>query len=200
MPRKQVYEHILTIAHQLARRREGALFIVGKRVRVEPYAQLLYPGSIVDVNVTEKDAAAVVGKLATLDGATLINTKGELYAYGARLTHSRVLPGHGTKHAAARGITEKVPSATAILVSEETGLIKVFKQGRIILQMDAQDVPRPLFNKILAFLSEGDTALLTAAGASAAILGAAAVPTVLIAGGAYLAIKTATKAIKDQFT
>jgi len=52
--------------------------------------------------------------------------------------------------------------------------------------------------EIIAFLSEKDTALLTAAGVSTAILGSALLPPVLVISGAYLTIRTATGLIKGK--
>ena len=44
-------------------------------------------------------------KIAELDGAFLIGEQGKLVAFGARIKKSQALPGYGTKHAAAVGIT-----------------------------------------------------------------------------------------------
>ena len=116
-----------------------------------------------------------------------------------KLSCFKVVPGHGTKHAAAAGITGQLKNSVAILVSEESGTVKVFRHGDMVAQMSPNEPTKPLLRKIIAFVSDGDTVLLTAAGASTAILGPPAIPTVLVAGGAYLAIKTATGAIKKHW-
>jgi len=68
-----------------------------------------------------------------------------------------------------------------------------------VLEMDSEENPKSMEHKIITFLSEGDTALFTAAGISAAILGGAAVAPIMIAGGTYLAIKTATGIIRKTW-
>ena len=64
------------------------------------------------------------------------------------------------------------------------------------METDSEDNPKLVEHKIISFLSEGDTALLTAGGISVALLGGAVVAPIMVVGGTYLAIKTATGIIK----
>jgi len=191
----EIYDALLNISKSISRNKEGALFVVVpsdiKNLYEPLFPQIAQPFSILD-----KGIAPVVEKLATLDGSIIISDKGEVIAYGAKLLRTRNVPGHGTKHAAASGITYEVKNSTAIVVSEETGMIKVFKEGNMALEMDNRGMPKSVHEKVLSFLTNGDTALFAAAGASAAILGSAALPPVLIAGGAYFAIKQAKEVIE----
>jgi hypothetical protein len=137
---------------------------------------------------------AVVEKLATLDGAMIFTPNGEMLAYGSRILKSETLLGFGTKHAAARGITLYDETITAVLVSEESGWIKVFQKGDIVLETDAVDIEPSTLDKVSRFLTNQDTALLASAGIAAAALGA---PAVLIVGGAYMMVKTAGQMISS---
>lgn len=137
---------------------------------------------------------AVVEKLATLDGAMIFTPKGEMVSYGARILKSETVLGFGTKHAAARGITLYDESITAVLVSEETGWIKIFQKGEIVLETDAVDIEPSTLDKVSRFLTNQDTALLASAGIAAAAVGAGPV---LIVGGAYMMIKTAGQIISS---
>lgn len=199
MKKHDIYENIIAIAKDIAKMREGALFVIGDAARLNKAYKPLFPQIHKSFYIDQKGSNKVIEKLATLDGAVLISDNGKLIAYGAKLTSSKPIYGHGTKHAAASGITTNIKTATAILVSEEDNLIRVFQKGKIILEMDSYENPRALEDKIISFISEGDTALLTAAGVSAAILGGAIIGPLAVVGGTYLAIKTAGGVIRRNW-
>lgn len=199
MDKHKVYEEVLHIAKQIARTKEGALFLLADEKKLRNTYDLLFPQLLTSHSLKEQGMNKVIEKLATLDGAVLVSYTGNILAFGAKIKKSKPVPGYGTKHAAASGITEHIKNSTAILVSEESNWIKVFQEGKIILEMDSEDNPKSLEDKVISFLSEGDTALLTAGGISAAILGGAAVAPIMIVGGTYLAIKTATGFIKKNW-
>ena len=198
MDKFKVYETVMHISKKIARSKEGALFVIAPKKDFNKKYELLFPQVMNKKNIKQKGMEKVLEKLAILDGAVLISDKGELIAYGAKLKHSKALAGYGTRHAAASGITLRIQESTAILVSEEVNWIKVFKNGGIILETDSEENPKSIEHKIISFLSEGDTALLTAGGISAALLGAPAVASIMVVGGTYLAIKTATGIIKKN--
>jgi hypothetical protein len=119
-----------------------------------------------------------------------------LLAYGSRILKSETLLGYGTKHAAAKGITSYDKSTTAVLVSEESGWIKVFQRGDIVLETDSVDIEPSTLEKISSFLTNKDMALLASAGIAAA---AGFAPAVLVVGGAYMVVKTAGEVISSTF-
>jgi hypothetical protein len=129
----------------------------------------------------------LVEKLATIDGSVIITPKGELVAFGARVLKSSTLPGYGTRHAAAAGITMSLPNATAILISEESSLIKIFQKGNVVIEMDSAEVNPNAMEKVLAFLTRNDMALIVATGLSLAVQ----VPYyyIFLVGGSYLIVK-----------
>lgn len=198
MDKFKVYETVMRVAKKIAREKEGALFVIAPKNSFKRNYEFLFPQVINKKNIRTKGMERVLEKLATLDGAVLISDRGELVAYGVKLKHSRAFPGYGTRHAAASGITIRIPESKAILVSEEVNWIKVFKDGAIILETDAEDNPKYIEHKVISFLSDRDTALLTAGGISAALLGAPAIASIMVVGGTYLAIKTATGIIKKN--
>ena len=202
--KKEVYEKILLLASNIVKQKKGALFIIADKNKIRRHYDLLFPQLIQGHNISEDGVIKVLENLAVLDGAVIISPSGELIAYGARIKKSKTLRGFGTRHATASGITSSVQSSIAILVSEESNLIRVFKNGNLILEMDGEIKSKSLNSKIVSFLSEGDNALITAAGASAAILGPAALlspivaPVIIVGGSAYLAVKAATKLMKRR--
>ncbi len=188
--RSDVIRVLLEVSKRLSKERKGAFFVVGDEAKLEGCYQLHYPQLAFKGDLLSRGMDAVVERLATLDGAMIISPNGEIIAYGARILKSRAILGFGTKHAAAKGITEYDPDITAIVVSEETGWIKVFQKGNIILETDSVDIEPSVLDKVASFLTNQDTALLVGAGISAATLGMA--PTaVLIIGGWYLVVKNA---------
>lgn len=192
--KSEVMRSILNISKRLAKDNQGALFVITDRKQIEGNYRLHYPQIQFAGNLLSKGMDAVVEKLATLDGAIIFTPDGEMVAYGARILKSETLLGFGTKHAAARGITLYDETITAVLVSEETGWIKIFQKGEIVLETDAVDIEPSTLDKVSRFLTNQDTALLASAGIAAATIGAGPV---LIVGGAYMMIKTAGQMISS---
>jgi len=194
--KSEVMTAILNISKRLAKEKKGALFVIADSEKITGnyrphYPQLQFSGSLLS-----KGMDSVVEKLSTLDGAVIFTPDGMLLAYGSRILKSETLLGYGTKHAAAKGITSYDKSATAVLVSEESGWIKVFQKGEIVLETDSVDIEPSTLEKISNFLTNKDMALLASAGIAAA---AGFAPAVLVVGGAYMVVKTAGEVISSTF-
>ncbi|MCE8423050.1 MAG: DNA integrity scanning protein DisA nucleotide-binding domain protein [Candidatus Methanoperedens sp.] len=192
--KSDVMREILNISKTLAKKKLGALFLIADKEKIKGNYRPHYPQIIFAGNLLEKGMEAVVEKLATLDGAMIFTPEGEMVSYGSRILRSETLLGFGTKHAAAKGITLYDNSFTAVLVSEESGWIKVFQKGEIVLETDAVDIEPTTLDKVSRFLTNQDMALLASAGIAAATIGA---PAVLIFGGAYMVVKTAGSIISS---
>jgi len=178
---------VLSIAKSIARSGEGSLIIIARRSEVEGLYETHYPQISSTSLLTEQGMNVVIEKLATIDGAVMVTPRGELIAFGARVLKSTTLPGYGTRHAAATGITESIPTATAVLISEESGLIKIFQNGTIVIEMDASEINPNAMEKVVAFLTRNDMALIAAAGLSLAVQ----VPymDIILLGGSYIIVK-----------
>lgn len=195
MKKDAVHNHILEWGKNLSKKKLGALFVIAPKSTFKGKYELLYPQVSSRVKINSKGFDEVVYKLAELDGAFLVSDRGELVAFGARIKKSKTVHGKGTKHAAASGITSRIKKSTAILISEENGWIKVFKGGNIILETDGKETAPNVTKKVIDFITDHDTALITAAGASAAVVG---VVPIVIVGGTYLAFKTASGIIRKN--
>ena len=196
--KSEVMRIILNISKALAKEKQGALFVIADDDTIRGNYRLHYPQIQFAESILTKGMDSVIEKLATLDGAVILTPEGELIAYGSRILKSETLIGFGTKHAAAKGITLFDDSITAVLVSEETGWIKVFQKGDIVLETDAVDIEPTTLDKVSRFLADHDMALLTGAGITVAA-GIVSFPAVLVVGGAYLVVKTAGTAISSAF-
>ncbi len=192
--KSEVMTTILNISKSLAKDKKGALFVIADGDKMTGNFRPHYPQLQFSGNLLSKGMDSVVEKLATLDGAVIFTPDGILLAYGSRILKSETLLGYGTKHAAAKGITSYDNSATAVLVSEESGWIKVFQKGEIVLETDSVDIEPSTLDKISSFLTNKDMALLASAGLAAA---AGFAPAVLIVGGAYMVVKTAGEVISS---
>jgi len=194
--KSEVMTAILNISKTLAKDKQGALFVIADKEKITGNYRPHYPQLQFSGNLLSKGMDSVVEKLSTLDGAVIFTPDGTLLAYGSRIMKSETLLGYGTKHAAAKGITSFDKSATAVLVSEESGWIKVFQKGEIVLETDSVDIEPSTLDKISSFLTNKDMALLASAGIAAA---AGFAPAVLIVGGAYMVVKTAGEVISSTF-
>ena len=191
--KSEVMSEILKIAKRVARDRKGALFVIIDKSLTDGLYDPLFPQLHTDEPITAPGMGTVIEKLAELDGAVLLSPDGELIAYGSRITKSSTLPGYGTRHAAAKGISQLKEGVTSVLISEESGWIKVFQEGTIILETDAVDVSPGVMRKVAKFLANRDTALLVSAGIAGAAVGG--IPTLVLAGGMYLIVRTAFTSI-----
>jgi diadenylate cyclase len=193
---EHVMDVILGVAKSISKSGEGGLIVIAERADVEGLYETHYPQFTSASPITEKGMNVVLEKLATIDGAMIITPRGELVAYGARLLRSTTLPGFGTRHAAASGITESITAATAVLISEESSWIKLFQAGNIVLEMDASEVNPNVMEKVAGFLTRGDTALLAAAFLSIVVVQVSPESIVFI-GGAYLIVKSTFETISS---
>ena len=145
----EVLERVLQIATALAQEgREGkpigTTFVVGDYERVRTMSRQLvinpFKGyedeekSILDPSLEE-----TIKEFATIDGAFLIHGGGVVQTAGTYLRPEVAtidLPsGLGARHAAAAGITAST-AALAVVISQSTGRVSLFKAGRPILVLD----------------------------------------------------------------
>jgi diadenylate cyclase len=145
----EVLERVLQIATIISREgREGkavgTTFVIGDYQRVRTMSRQLvinpFKGytdeerSVLDPSLEE-----TLKEFATIDGAFLIRGDGIVEAAGTYLrpdVEMEDLPsGLGARHAAAAGITGAT-EALAVVISQSTGRVSLFKTGRSILVLD----------------------------------------------------------------
>lgn len=183
--KRQIEEKVLTIALELAKKGEGALFVIGDKVKYE----LLIKQKIGHFNIFDSGGTKLLRSIATIDGAVIIDKKGNITAYGAMIKGARAFPGYGTRHAAALAASNN--GNTAIACSEEEKKVKIFKKGKFIMQLDAlqknieKEIP-----KVASLLESLGAGFLGAVGATALVpaLGIAFLPGVIVFGASYYAI------------
>jgi len=141
----EVFEAVIRVASEISREgREGkpvgTAFIIGDLEGVLSHSTqfILNPFKghkveerrITDVNLSEN-----IKEFAQLDGAFVISGEGIVEAAGRYVTVDTsgvsIPMGMGSRHASIAGIT-MVTSSIGVVVSQSGGLIKVFREGRII--------------------------------------------------------------------
>ncbi len=145
----EVIERVVDLASELGSegregRAVGTIFVIGDTDRVLPLTRQLvlnpfkgYPPS--ERNILDYSLEETVKELATIDGAFILRGDGVMETCGTYIrTASQEefeLPrGLGARHHAAAAITA-VTDAIAVTVSESTGSITIFRQGRIITEI-----------------------------------------------------------------
>lgn len=145
----EVFEGLFNLAIELANQgREGkpigAIFVLGDHERVLPLSRQMiinpfkgYPEE--DRNILDPKLKETVKEFAVMDGAFIIRGDGILISAGRHLSaayEGEDLPqGLGSRHVAAAGITEAT-EAIAIVISESTGSVRIFKKGKILIEIE----------------------------------------------------------------
>jgi len=193
---KKIEQKVLEIAVELAKKGEGALFVIGDKVKYDS----LIKQKIEKFNIFDNGAEKVLKSIATIDGAIIIGKNGDLIGYGVMIKRSKPYVGYGTRHAAAVTASEK--GNISIMCSEEERKVKIFKDGKFIMQIDAlqknieKEIP-----KVASFLESIGVGFIGVVGvtALAPALGIALLPGVIIFGVGYYAIKELTGHLKKYF-
>jgi diadenylate cyclase len=152
----EVLERVLQIATSISREgREGksigTTFVVGDYSRVRTMSRQLVMNPFKgytdeERSVLDPSLEETLKEFATIDGAFLIGGNGVVEAAGTYLRPEVAVenlpPGLGTRHAAAAGITSAT-SSLAVVVSQSTGRVSLFKAGRSILVLERPRADRP---------------------------------------------------------
>lgn len=147
--RYDVFEAILSLALELAYQGRagkmvGAVFVLGDHERVLQLSRQMiinpfhgYPEE--ERNVLDPMLKETLKEFSAIDGAFIIREDGVVLSAGRHLDAAfegrELLHGLGSRHLAAAGITA-VTHALAVVVSESTGTVRIFKGGEIILELE----------------------------------------------------------------
>jgi DNA integrity scanning protein DisA with diadenylate cyclase activity len=180
---QKIQETLIQVGLRVAKRGEGALFVVGK-TEYKPLVDQTVP----PFNITENPK--LLESLALMDGAVIINLNGLMEAYGVRIKSERILKNFGTRHSAA--LSAAKGDNLVVVISEEDKKIRILKKGKMVMQLDAlqkgveKNVPRAV--NVLESLGAGavgviGTSLLLPAA------GVAFLPGIIAFGSAYYLIR-----------
>lgn len=181
---KKLNETIIDVAIKVARRGEGGLIIVGD-CKYKPLVEQNVPPFDV------RDNPKLLESLVLTDGAVIIKHNGIFESFGTKLNSNNILKNFGTRHSAAVSASMN-KGTTAYIISEEDKKVRIFKDGKMIMQIDAleKNVERviPEITKIINDIGIGTIASI---GASIIIpsLAIAFIPGVLVFGSTSWALR-----------
>lgn len=145
----EVFNAVLNLACELAAqgreyRKVGTIFVLGDDEKVMQLSQQMiinpflgYPEE--QLNILNPDLEETIKEFSAIDGAFIIKENGVLVTAGRHLNAAPdvrdLLSGLGSRHIAAAGITN-VTKAAAIVISESSGNVSVFKNGKLFVTIE----------------------------------------------------------------
>lgn len=147
--RPEVFETVLNIALELAAqgregRQVGTIFILGDHERVLQLSRQMIINPFMgykeeERNILDQNLRETIKEFSALDGAFVVKEDGVLITAGRHLNaalESKEFPqGLGSRHIAAAGITS-VTDAIAVVISESTGTVRLFKKGKLFVDIE----------------------------------------------------------------
>jgi DNA integrity scanning protein DisA with diadenylate cyclase activity len=148
--RPEVFETVLSLALEISiegkegRKPIGTIFVLGKHEEVLKFSHPMvinpfqgYPEE--ERNILDPRLKGTVKEFSTIDGAFIFREDGIILAAGRHLDASgeniEIPLGLGSRHRAAAGITS-LTDALAIVISEETGGVRIFHHGKIFMEIE----------------------------------------------------------------
>lgn len=122
----------------------GTIFVLGDEEKVMQLSKqmIINPFKGYDAkerNILNPTLKETFRELSSIDGAFIISGKGEVLAagryLGAAMDNAEIPRGLGSRHIAAAGITA-LTKAIAIVISESTGDVRIFRDGNLIMAID----------------------------------------------------------------
>ncbi|MDP2925055.1 MAG: DNA integrity scanning protein DisA nucleotide-binding domain protein [Nanoarchaeota archaeon] len=184
---KKIQKTLIEIGLRIAKRGEGAMFVIGD-VEYKPLVEQTVPPFKVF------DNPKLLESLAIMDGAVIISSDGYMKAYGVMVKSTKTFKNFGTRHSA--GLSAAKGENVVVLISEEDKKIRILKKGKMIMQIDAlqKNVEKsvPYAVDLLESIGAGTlgtigTSLLIPA------LGITLLPGIIVFGSAYYLGKMLTK-------
>jgi len=185
--KKKLEETLIQVGLRIAKRGEGALFVVG---------EVKYK-ALIDQTVPPFKAfknPKLLESLALMDGAVVINKAGFVEAYGVKVSAGRVLKNFGTRHSAA--LSASKGDNLVVIISEEDKKVRILKKGKIVMQIDAlqKGVEKSVSGAVDVLESVGAGTLGTiGTGLLVPALGITMLPGIVVFGSAYYLGKMLTR-------
>lgn len=151
--RPEVFETVLNLALEISnegkegRKPVGTIFVLGRHEEVLKYSHPMvinpfqgYPEE--ERNILDHRLKETVKEFSSIDGAFVFREDGVILAAGRHLDASgeniEIPLGLGSRHRAAAGIT-RLTDALAIVISEETGGVRIFHHGKIFMEIEKEE-------------------------------------------------------------
>jgi diadenylate cyclase len=146
----EVFDTLLSLALEISlegkegRKPIGTIFVLGKHEDVLKFSHPMvinpfqgYPEE--ERNILDPRLKETIKEFSSIDGAFIFREDGVILAAGRHLDASgenvEIPLGLGSRHRAAAGITS-LTDALAIVMSEETGEVRIFHHGKIFMEIE----------------------------------------------------------------
>ncbi len=131
---EQVVDEVARAAHRLSSRRHGALVVFERETGLQEFIETGVP---LNADVKAELLRTIFHPNTALHDKAVVIRDGKLVAASVMLptTQNPQYSGLGTRHRAAIGLTEE-SDALVVVVSEETGIISIAYNGRMVRRLD----------------------------------------------------------------
>jgi len=190
---KEIEETLIQVGLRIAKRGEGALFVVGE-VEYKPLIEQSVPPFLITEN------PKLLESLALIDGAVVIDKYGMMIAYGVMIKSEKTFKNFGTRHSAALSASYAKKGNLVVIISEEDRKLKILKDGKMIMQIDAlqRGVEQSVDHAVEILESVGAGAIGTiGTGLLIPALGLTLLPGIIVFGSAYYLGKVLTKKLNN---
>ena len=147
--RPEVFNAVLNLACEIAAqgresKKIGTIFVLGDEEKVLQLSRQMIINPFLGYseeqrNILNPELNETIKEFSAIDGAFIIKENGAIITAGRHLSaalDSRDFPaGLGSRHIAAAGITN-VTKAVAIVISESSGNVSVFKNGKLFVTIE----------------------------------------------------------------
>lgn len=144
-----VFEHTLNMAIEFGNKGKegkpiGTIFVLGDEEKAMQLSKQMIINPFKgyepeERNILNPALKETLRELSSVDGAFIIAGNGEIITagryLGASMEDSDIPRGLGSRHLAASGITA-LTNAIAIVISESTGDVRIFRDGKIIMEIE----------------------------------------------------------------
>ncbi len=139
---------LVTACSRLAKRKVGALIVIQRSTGLQ---DIMESGTILDAEISSQLLENIFEPNTPLHDGAVVLQGGRIVAAGCILQLSNddgISKDLGTRHRAALGISETSDSLS-VIVSEETGIISVARDGKLTRYLDETSLTELLTNELL---------------------------------------------------
>lgn len=131
---ERVIDELVHAVHRLSGQRHGALIVIERETGLQEFIE---SGVRLDANVNAELLRTIFHPNTALHDKAVVISGTRIVAASVMLpsTHNPQYSGLGTRHRAAIGLTEE-SDALVVVVSEETGIVSVAYNGRMVRRLD----------------------------------------------------------------
>ncbi|MBN2097919.1 MAG: diadenylate cyclase CdaA [Candidatus Omnitrophica bacterium] len=145
---ERIIDEVVDAVYSLAEKKIGAIIALEREIGLKPYIE---SGVSVDSKVNSELINTIFMPHTPLHDGGIVIQGGRIIAAGCLfpLTQNpKISKGLGTRHRAAVGLTDET-DALVVIVSEETGIVSLAREGKLIREVDRETLNKVLNNALM---------------------------------------------------